>query len=293
MLLFRTENENGLKVINRSNNISWMDSTKLDEYIAIEIRKQVNGANARNVFSFSRSLAITLFKYNYIGDNPLVLVGYLGDNIILETEDGRLHQISYDIKCLDYPIKKWFPNQKLLLHNFLIAVDNYQDLENYLKYYTGVGRKKVAAVEKDFEVITYDLDRCVGVFEFIDAVYILYALQVRYNFLRCYEAKQYLIKIFNEIPNSVLEKTALCIIMEYLSSNWKYEKAISQQILKEKIKEGRPVPVYDSYAIACEILSKEIPIDQICGVAFDFPMDKVTAAIWEAFGIFVGKVLNI
>ena len=111
--------------------------------------------------------------------------------------------------------------------------------------------------------------------------------------MQCYEAKRYLIQIFNEIPEAESEKAALCIIMEYLSSNWRYEKAISQQILKEKIEAGRPIPIYDSYTIACEILSKENSIDEMRNDVFEFAMDKVTAAIWEAFGIFERMFLNM
>lgn len=293
MILFRIENENDLNIVKRSNNICWMDSGMIDEYVASEIQHQVNGANSRNIFSFSRSLAIPLFKYNYMGDNPLIITEYFGDNILIETEMGEVYQIEYDIRCLEYPIKNLFPRQPLLLHNFLISVDNYHDLEVYLKHYTGVGRKKIAAVERDFEIVAYDLKRCIGVFEYIDTIYVFYALQLRYNFMKCYEAKQYLFKTLNKIPILESEKVALRIIIEYLTFNWKYEKTIGQKIVEEKVETGRLVTVYDSYTVACDILAEKMPIDEIKGTTFLFPMNKVTAAVWESFEIFERINLNV
>ena len=45
--------------------------SQVDEYIAQEIRKQINGAHSSNVLSYSKSLAACLFKYNTRLQNPL------------------------------------------------------------------------------------------------------------------------------------------------------------------------------------------------------------------------------
>ena len=74
--LFRIEDINGFNPItrvyqNENSNYPVIEAGKLDQYIAEEIRKCVNGSRSRSFLSYSKFLTTCLLKYNNYTDNKL------------------------------------------------------------------------------------------------------------------------------------------------------------------------------------------------------------------------------
>lgn len=302
-MFFRIEDNNGfnpkLREYNKDSFESpFIKSSDADKYIAEEIRKEVNGANERSLFSCTRSLGVALFKYDYYADNFIIIEYDLEDEVRLEVKDTRIERSCYyDILDLNYPLKHLYPNKKIKIFNFSIAVDNDKYLNRYLKAYTGIGKKKFAAVEKDSEVIIKHMNDDIKVSQHIDALYILYALQWRTNFLKCYYSREYLKNVYDKLEIDKSEREAFYKITSYLYCELENEKKMSQRILREKLNDSRGFVGCDSYEIAYNLLTPknfkannwdicwEFPIEEVWKLSTEYLFDELVDEIWEAYKI--------
>ncbi len=230
-----------------------IDKTQVDTFIANEIRLQVNGDQQRSIFSASKSLGVVLFKYNKIGDNPLhiIPIDYLNNLEVTLGPNDRHFFIPYDIKNTSYQIIRSINQANFYLHNYTIDVSNNCTLNQYLHKYTPVGKHPYAACEKDNEVLIRHITTNFTLSDelHIDAVYLIYALNHRYSFLRNST-------VFKEIldlcqlytPNNEGACYGFYLILNYLVNNREFEYNASNPIILEKQNEGRFV--CDMYYIA-------------------------------------------
>lgn len=189
------------------------------------------------MLSYSKSLATCLLKYNKYIDNELHICMIQGckDYILYISPKGN-------IKCKLYSINDRIDDKALFhkggqiqLLQFIIDVSNNSLVDEYLRYYTGVGKKVLASPEKDSEVIVMNPPNDLIINQYMDAVYILYALQLRYNFLSDTDIRQALIlKLMNmeafRFEYCPQEREAFIKLIRYLSVNWRYEYRISKKI---------------------------------------------------------------
>lgn len=290
-MYFRVEDENG--IFPNFREYGWdnsyntpINACDADALIANEIRSQVNNCSNRSVFSYSKSLGIALFKYNYITDNPIHLIRIDMNNSVeidVIDDNGDLENfcIPYYITNSDYPIKQCFGNKKIILKNYCIDVDNDIQLDDYLRIYTKVGKKKIAACEKDREVIIRHVVNDYIITEHIDAVYLIYALQYETRFLNDVGVVNNLIKMFNKNIEDENEFEAFRYLVLYLHDFWEYEHKISENILQEKRKQGRIITYYDIYFVALDIMDGNIE-DARSYSGYYLPQ-RMLSEIWNIF----------
>lgn len=257
-MLFRIEDISGFNPIlrdydcNKITPIS-LDKAEVDEKIAKMIRDEVNGSNNRILLSYSKSLATCLLKYNKFADNELHIYndGYARNLIRYISSKGHDQTKSYLIqdRLNNNPLFK--KNGKIGLLGFNIDISNNTLLNKYLCIYTGTGKKVFASPEKDKEVVVFNPENDYSIKEYMDSVYLLYALQLRYGFLND-------LAILNELLNRLFkmepfrfeycpnERKAIVLIINYLATNWQYEKEISQQIYTYAKEEEHVSFCYDS-----------------------------------------------
>lgn len=297
-MYFRVENENGthpnLREYNR--NIfenPFISSSEADRYIAEEIRKQVNGADDRCLFSCTRSLAVALLKYNYIGDNPLIIMECEENIVLVQLTNDKLSCTEYDIHNLGYPLKRYYPDMDIKICNYVLAVDDNNAFEKYIHNYVRTHRKKEASPQKDCEVVIKHMTDNLKITKHIDAVYILYALQMRTNFLKNELSRYYLENVYNELDISEEERQAFITITNYLCYNKKYEKRISKTIISEKLKEQRISMYYDAYWIACDILTKSNNVKDALNISESYITDILANEVIYAYYLSKNKVRKL
>lgn len=257
--LFRIEDINGFNPItrvyqNENSNYPVIEAGKLDQYIAEEIRKCVNGSVNRRLLSYSKSLATCLLKYNNYIDNELHIFYPKDINIIEFTwEKEKISIIE------EYNIYNWtnsndymkVDNKNMVLKGLVIDISDNKKLDKYLKHFTGARLKAYASPEKDNEVIVYNPDSDFVVKEYISSVYLLYALQLRYEFLNCKAIRENLIKDIKGIEDFRFftcesERENIILLVSYLSMYFKFEKKISQEIFHFFKKQAHLSAAYDS-----------------------------------------------
>lgn len=267
-MYFRVEDENGYDPNLRKYGSEYscntpVDACDADILIANEIRGQINNCNNSIIFSYSKSLGIALFKYNYLTDNPIHLIPLEGNNWVefdVMDDNGLINNygIPYYITNLDYPIKRCFDNKRIILKNYCIDVDNDIQLDTYLRNYTNVGKKKIATCEKDSEVIIRHVVDDYIITEYINEVYLIYALQHETRLLNCIGVVEKLIEMFSKEIKNQNEVQAFVYLVSYLQNNWSYEEQISKTILEEKRQAERLVGTYDAYFMALDIMDGDI-----------------------------------
>lgn len=214
-----------------------IDKEEVDKYIALKIREEINGSKSRELLSYSKSLATCILKYNKYTDNELHIcvingckdyISYVSPNNIL--------------KCKFYSIQDRLNENTLFykrgiiqLLNFIIDVSNNAILDKYLRYYTNVGKKVLSSPEKDSEVVVMNPPNDLIINQYMDAVYILYALQLKYRFLNDENVRIALVLELESLDAFRFEycpqeREAFIILIQYLSINWQYEYQISQEI---------------------------------------------------------------
>lgn len=257
-MLFRIEDISGFNPILRDydcNNITpiSLDKAEVDEIIAKMIRDEVNGSNNRILLSYSKSLATCLLKYNKFADNELHIYndGYARNLIRYIPHKGHDKTKRYSIQDRLNNNPLFVKDGKIGLLGFNIDISNNTLLNKYLCIYTGTGKKAFASPEKDKEVIVLNPTNDYSIKEYMDSVYILYALQLRYSFLKNTNLVNYLINAlyamepyrFEYCPN---EREAFVMLVNYLSNFWEYEECISQKIYSYARKEEHISFGYDS-----------------------------------------------
>ncbi len=242
-MLFRIEDVSGFEPNYReyepdNYNYIQLDKEDIDSYIATEIRKQINCSNTREVLSYSKSLATCLLKYNTFADNELhIMNSNIMDYIRYQNEDGHFKYKSYSIKKRLNGKKLFQTPGKIRITNFIIDVSDNYLLEQYLQTYTNVGRKSYASPEKDHEVIVMNPPKDYPICNYMNSIYTLYALNLRYNFLKKHQIVH---GIINQLRNlekfrfsNPYECYAIIKLICYLANHWKYEYKLSKKILDE------------------------------------------------------------
>ena len=137
--------------------IPLINKQKVDEYIALKIREEVNGSRNRELLSYSKSLATCLLKYNKYDDNELHICMTEGwQNFILYiSPKDNVKWKSYYIRDRIKEKSLFNKTGKIQLLNFIIDVSNNTLVDEYLRCYTGVGKKILASPEN----ITLGSDR--------------------------------------------------------------------------------------------------------------------------------------
>ncbi|MDE6627235.1 MAG: hypothetical protein K2K56_12805 [Lachnospiraceae bacterium] len=240
-MLFRIEDISGIDPKLRTYDVSeytpvTVNKEQIDYYIASKIREEVNGSKNRNLLSYSKSLATCLLKYNKGTDNELHI--YIDRNInyiFYISPNGHIRHKNYNIQDRINGNPLFSGTGEIQLLNFEIDVSDNNLLDEYLKYYTTVGKKFYASPEKDSEVVVMKPLNDFVINQYMDAVYILYALQLKYGFLRNEDVKRALISNLKNMDAFGFkygphERTAFIQLLSYLSVNWQYEREISEQI---------------------------------------------------------------
>lgn len=266
-----------------------MDSFCVDEVIAQEIRQQVNNWDNSDVFSYSKSLGVVLYKYNRIADNPIYITmnqGSFVDFTVLNYNGlSENYCVPYNIDCLNYPFRHDFKNQQIILNNYIIEVDDNYKINRYLQAYTPKGRSPYASCENDKEVIIRNPIDSYAIEEqdCIDAVYLLYALQVKTGFLGYSGVAESLNAVLSEelCVNRDDEETfrALECIIFYLQEFVVYEKEIITNLIN-KDKKAR-MGGWDSYSLLLEVINGDI--DEAFTLSEYYIYSGIVSYIWDVF----------
>lgn len=294
-MLFRIEDVSGFSSASlRSEYDScYIKKGEVDEKIATFIRDEVNGSKDRRILSYSKSLAACLLKYNKFTDNELHIC-FDNINFIQYASPKGYHKIKdYVIQDRLANIKLFNPqklNDVIELTHFVVDVSNNEILDNYLRHFTGVGKKKYASPEKDCEVAVLNPQQDLTIKHYIDAVYILYGLQLKYNFL-C--DKDICEKIIYEIQNidpfrfyyNPEERNAFIYLIEYLANEIEHERSISKGIY-EFLKNSDHFPHYYDSILQFEDINGSSFRDSY--INSDYNTNILSELFWKNCALFLG-----
>lgn len=212
----------------------------VEYYIAEEIRKEVNGSNDRILLSYSKSLGVCLLKYNEYTHNELHIC-YVND---FWYEDYIQYITPKHYKCKLYSLyeaaygdRLFRKAGKIILRNFVMNIADNSLLNKYLVRYTKVGLKQYASPEKDHEVVMMQAYNDIIIERYIDSVYILYALQLKYNFLRNWNIVCQISNEINQLDDFRFdgceqERTAIIFLVQYLYSERETEILMNNKIFQ-------------------------------------------------------------
>lgn len=268
-----------------------VDKTRIDEYIALKIREEVNGAKSRELLSYSKSLATCILKYNKYTDNELhiCIINDIKDYILYISPDGNEKWKPYFIGNRINGEPLFQKNGKIQLLNFIIDVSNNDLLDNYLRCYTGSGKKVLASPEKDNEVVVMNPSSDLVINQYMDAVYILYALQLKYRFLCDIKIQRTLIDELSNMDEFRFEycpheRMAFIHLILYLSAKWKYEYQISQKIYDYADSEEHLSICYDPILQFHDIMENDFE------ESYDFStynQNVISDLFWKYCGIYL------
>jgi hypothetical protein len=117
--------------------------------------------------------------------------------------------------------------------------------------YTNAGLQQYASPEKDSEVVMMQAKNDVVIERYIDSIYILYALQLKYHFLRSQTVVENLIKEVKQLQDFRFdgceqERDAIIFLIQYLYRNREYEIKVNQKIFNYMEKKDHLSLSYDS-----------------------------------------------
>lgn len=246
-MLFRIEDISGfdpkLRIYDSCEfNAPVVEKDQIDEFISMKIRAEINNSHERDLLSYSKSLATCLLKYNKFTDNELHIYINYGYNYIkyLSCSD-KLKVKNYSIEDRLYGEPIFNKSGDIELLNFIIDVSNNVLLNQYLKKYQKTEKKRYASPEKDHEVVVMMPSNDLVITDYISAVYILYALQLKYRFLNHRNIRDVLIwelenMEFTSDETDSSEKIAFIELVNYLADYYEKEYELSQFILQESQK---------------------------------------------------------
>ena len=307
--LFRIENEDlsikpssGRKIYPIEEAIFLRDANEL---IAEEIRGEVNFHNTRKTYSWTQSLGIALFKYNKYADAMLMILPCVELDIIIfamQNNFGHLNRYCWPYNI--YPngqLAAFNPDIRLAVDNYIIRVADNFALNAYLKHYTGVGLKARIFPEFDREVIVRDNFRLSNYWIIdgsnLDAVYILYALQIKYNFLYKKNALNILLLYIQQYIENYALKIALMHLIHYLVYElMRGEQENLNRVLNVYNRDARVNLYYDGFQAAQEIFEGKIELAFICKESLDYIHAPVLRLVWDVFwysiDLYGGKIGN-
>jgi len=228
-----------------------LELAEVEGYIAEEIRKEVNNANNRKLLSYSKSLGVCLLKYNKYTDNKLH-INKLDSCDFVNYYDIESDKCEYKIYSLAngvYNKESKHKEKKIVLLNFVIDVSDNNLLDLYLQKITGTGRKKVASPEKDKEVLLMQSPEDMVITTYLDSVYLLYALFMRYGMKKSIHKN-----LINQIKNldsyrfeicGEVERYALIEIVNYLYNYGKNDIEMCHRVFQDSQGEEHLSMYYD------------------------------------------------
>lgn len=289
-MLFRiedTENQQGChrQYIFPVEELPQMRMSEVQTYIANEVRKEINNHNDRKLLSYSKSLGICLLKYNKYTDNELHLSNLDLDFIYyydLEKQEQKIKYYSVAEGVYGYKYKHG--NREIILVNFALDVSNNEQIDFYLKKFTGVGRKKFASPEKDKEVLIMQVPDDMIISQYTDAVYLLYALTWKYGM-----SERIFVNLWNKINTledfrfeycSATERTALLTVVKYLYYFWRHERNIASRVFQDNQNEEYISGYYNSI-----LQFHDIQKDEFSDVYMlsDYNSNIISDWIWEFY----------
>lgn len=262
-----------------------VSKAQIDIYISSKIRDEVNGSKSRELLSYSKSLATCLLKYNKFTDNELhicIINGVL-DIIVYDSQRSNMKYKTYSIRNRINGKPLFNKEGKIRLRGFIIDVSDNNSVDEYLRYYTDTGKKIMASPEKDNEVVVMNPPNDLIIKEYIDAVYILYALQLKYSFLNNADVRKNLIRELEDMEESCFyycsqEREAFILLVQYLHDYWSYEKEISRGIYEYSEKEEHSSICYDSILQFHGILDHEFEVAEFLGTYND---NAISRLLWK------------
>lgn len=297
-LLFRIEDNQSIEGLHREyeipiQNLPTLTIKELDKYIAEEIRKEVNNSKDRQLLSYSKSLGVCLLKYNEFADNELHLYEY---------EDSDYDTISYyfiedqfdQVECKPfylgcgviglYSKKKKEKEKAVKLKNIVVDVSNDYLLNKYLKKMTGTGKKWIASPEKDKEVLVMQSPNNMIISNYLDSVYLLYALALKYGMNKLVR-EELIHKIcslenFNYTEDGKMEEEAILVIIDYLYKRINAERKVIKPILQD-IKKSDPLSLYCNPIMQLLEIQEKNFDDLI--LQADYNSNVVSDCIWECY----------
>ncbi len=294
-MYFRIEQANDFEEPRRMYSIPvelcpYIDVNNINNFIAKEVRKQVNCTRDRNLLSYSKTLATALLKYNKYVDNELhISLEYRIDVIrFIDEISNCIKEIPYSI-IYDKSIYLKMIHGKTRIINFILDVSNNDAIDKYLYLYTGKHKKMFASCEKDAEVLMMQSTEELVVSNYLDAIYLLYALEIRYRFLLdtdIYFALKHEIAFLDErfFENCPWERGALQIIIDYLHLYGSVEIERSQGIIQYVKNQEHLSCYYDPILQFLGILEDSFAESYALS---DYNSNVVSEVIWNIYKSFL------
>ncbi|MBD5472678.1 MAG: hypothetical protein HDR20_07220 [Lachnospiraceae bacterium] len=231
-----------------------MNKQNVEYYIAEEIRKEVNGSKDRNLLSYSRFLGVCLLKYNEYVDNELHICyenSMFYENTIRYITPRHFKRKNYSLETGLSPYRLFNGNGEIKLVNFVLDIANNKLLNDYLLKFTNTGLKQYASPEKDYEVIMMQTNSDLKIERYIDSIYLLYALQIKYKFLH---NRIIVDKVINDIyqldafrfEGCEQERQAIILLVTYLFSETLKEEIVFEEMFKYSEKREHFFGYYNS-----------------------------------------------
>lgn len=281
----RIENSNGEKEI--------IKKAEFDRYIAKLIREEINGAKHRRIFSYSKSLATCLLKYNKYTDNELHICQDVPHCVEYFSSKGHRKIKRYFIEntLTDGTLfndKK--TDEHIQLTNFVIDVSDNNLIDCYFVHFFGVHLKKLASPEKDKEVVIFNPQNVKIIKYYVNSVYILYGLQMKYKFLCDEDIRLEVIREIYDIDDfrfldNLDEREAFIDLINYLSYNFDYEYRISENIYDYSEKREHYPLHYDPILQFHDI--KDHSFEEVYHNS-DYNDNVLSRIFWKYCGLYLG-----
>ena len=267
-----------------------LEKGRVDAYIAEKIRDQVNGAEKRDALSYSQSLAVCLLKYNRFTDNELHFFGanpevkQIMDYVFYRTRKGNFREKRYSLAERVSGAPLFRGDGIIFLRGFLVDAADNRLLDAYLNRYAGAGRKAYASPEKDREVIALNPPGGWVIREHMDAVYTLYALQLRYGFLKQPEWAGALageVRAMDPFRFAAApgEQEAAAQLICYLSRFWSREERISRRIYSDQTRQEHLSMCFDPILQFDAILNE--PFEEAYGLCCQYNLQALSWLFWD------------
>lgn len=265
---------------------------ELENYLAVEIRKEINNTHDRKLLSYSKSLGVCLLKYNKFTDNELHINTDINTNILcnnvyyFELEDQNIppkyiQSILFEyLHCL---ISENIKNE-IILYNFQVDVSDNNSLDRYLERVTGIGRKKMASPQKDKEVLLMQSPNDIIISAYSDSVYLLYALFFKYGISSSiYNDLMYQISTLDECrfySCGESERNGLLMVINYLYNCGQSERKMSQRVFEDTLNSEHLSCYYDPILQLCGIQEDSF---QVSYMNSDYNCNIVSDLIWNCY----------
>jgi hypothetical protein len=269
-----------------SENLPKLKMLELENYIADEIRKEINNALDRNLLSYSKSLGVCLLKYNKFADNELhINISNMNDFVCFySSKDQNMECVPFNLSNSLYGLTSKDKEREIILQNFQVDVSDNNLLNSYLLRTTGTGRKKMASPQKDKEVLLMQSPNDIVISDYSESVYLLYALSLKFGMKKSiYENlvnKIYTLENFRFQFCGESERFGLIQIIKYLYRYGGYEKQMSQRILRDSLG-AETVPVY--YDPISQLHDIQEDSFEESYMLSDYNMNIVSAWIWDCY----------